>query len=242
MRIRLIIAICLTVTAYGSNASCSGAEKSSDVRAKARSQMVEQQLVARGISDKLVLQAFRQVERHRFVPPEHVDLAYGDYPLPIGHNQTISQPYIVALMTELAAVDSTDRVLEVGTGSGYQAAILSLLASRVYTIEILEPLAESARTRLEQLGYSNVTVRAGDGFRGWEEEAPFDGIIVTAAPTEIPPPLIEQLADGGRLVIPVGDHWQELILLTKDGDSIKRTSITPVKFVPMTGEANEQQE
>ena len=143
-------------------------------------------------------------------------------------------------MTELAAVDSTDKVLEVGTGSGYQAAILSLLASRVYTIEILKPLAESARTRLEQLGYSNVTVRAGDGFRGWKEEAPFDAIIVTAAPAEIPQPLIEQLADGGRLVIPVGDEWQELILLTRDGDCIERTSIAPVRFVPMTGEASEQ--
>lgn len=239
MRIRVVIAIYLSVTIIGGTCSCSGAKETGDDLAQARAQMVEHQLTARGIRDVRVLQAFRQVERHRFVPPEYLSLAYGDHPLPIGHDQTISQPYIVALMTELVAVDSTDKVLEVGTGSGYQAAILSLLASRVYTIEILKPLAESARTRLEQLGYSNVTVRAGDGFRGWEEEAPFDGIIVTAAPTEIPPPLIEQLADGGRLVIPVGDHWQELILLTRDGDNIERTSITPVRFVPMTGEASE---
>ncbi len=234
-----MIAIYLSVTIIGGTCSCFGAKETGDDLAQARAQMVEYQLTARGIRDGRVLQAFRQVERHRFVPPEYLSLAYGDHPLPIGHDQTISQPYIVALMTELVAIDSTDKVLEVGTGSGYQAAILSLLASRVYTIEILKPLAESARTRLEKLGYSNVTVRAGDGYRGWKEEAPFDGIIVTAAPTEIPPPLIEQLADGGRLVIPVGDHWQELILLTRDGDNIERTSITPVRFVPMTGEASE---
>lgn len=240
MRIRVAIAICLCVTIIGGTCSCSGARETGNGLAEARAQMVEHQLAARGISNGRVLQAFQQVERHRFVPAENLSLAYGDHPLPIGHDQTISQPYIVALMTELAAVDSTDKVLEVGTGSGYQAAILSLLASRVYTIEILKPLAESARTRLEQLGYSNVTVRAGDGYRGWKEQAPFDCIIVTAAPTEIPQPLIEQLADGGRLVIPVGDEWQELILLTRDGDSIERTSIIPVRFVPMTGEAREQ--
>ena len=224
----------------GGTGGCSGAKEIGDDLAQARAQMVELQLSARGIRDGRVLQAFQHVERHRFVPTEHLSLAYGDHPLPIGHDQTISQPYIVALMTELAAVDSTDKVLEVGTGSGYQAAILSLLASQVYTIEILKPLAETARTRLNRLGYSNVTVRAGDGFRGWKEEAPFDAIIVTAAPAEIPQPLIEQLADGGRLVIPVGDEWQELILLTRDGDCIERTSIAPVRFVPMTGEASEQ--
>ena len=240
MTIRLIVVIYLTLAVFFGIANCSGTKDSSDVLTQARLAMVEHQIVARGIRDERVLQACRTVPRDQFVPAKYWYLAYGDHPLPISHDQTISQPYIVALMTELLDIDSTDKVLEIGTGSGYQAAILSLLASEVFSIEIVEPLAKESRTLLEQLGYRNVTVRCGDGFRGWEEEAPFDCIIVTCAPTEIPQPLIDQLADGGRLVIPVGDDWQELILLTKDGDNIERISITPVRFVPMTGEADKQ--
>ncbi|UCC45839.1 MAG: protein-L-isoaspartate(D-aspartate) O-methyltransferase [Candidatus Zixiibacteriota bacterium] len=221
----------------GGAACGSGDEKSDSTFAQARARMVQRQIASRGISDQRVLEALCKVERHRYVPKTYRSFAYDDTPLPIGYDQTISQPYIVALMTELADVDSTDRVLEIGTGSGYQAAILSLLASEVFTIEIVQPLADSAKARLSRLGYSNVTVRAGDGFRGWEEEAPFDAIVVTCAPEEIPPPLIDQLADSGRLVIPVGDMWQELILLTRDGDKINRQSVAPVRFVPMTGEA-----
>lgn len=202
-----------------------------------RLRMVDQQLAARGIKNERVLAAMKKVERHLFVPAEYRALAYEDQPLPIEHDQTISQPYIVGLMTELAGIDSTDKVLEIGTGSGYQAAVLSVLAKQVFTIEIVKPLADSSRALLERLGYDNVTVRAGDGFVGWPDEAPFDAVIVTCAPEEIPPALIEQLADGGRLVIPVGDFWQELMLLTKDGDKITRKSVELVRFVPMTGEA-----
>ena len=240
MTIRSIVVVCLMLAVLCGITNCSGTKDSSDVLTKARLSMVKHQIVARGIRDERVLQACQTVARDQFVPAEYRNLAYSDQPLPIGHDQTISQPYIVALMTELLDIDSTDKVLEIGTGSGYQAAILSLLASKVFSIEIVEPLAKESRALLEQLGYGNVTVRCGDGFRGWEEEAPFDCIIVTCAPTEIPQPLIDQLADGGRLVIPVGDYWQELILLTRDGDNIERVSIIPVSFVPMTGEASRQ--
>ena len=213
-------------------------EKTSDsTLIDARLRMVDNQIAARGIKNKLVLAAMKAVERHLFVPAKYRVYAYEDRPLPIEHDQTISQPYIVGLMTELAGIDSTEKVLEIGTGSGYQAAVLSVLARQVFTIEIVKPLADSSGALLERLGYDNVTVRAGDGFVGWPEEAPFDAVIVTCAPEEIPPALIEQLGDGGRLVIPVGDIWQELVLLTKEGDKLKRKSIIPVRFVPMTGEA-----
>jgi protein-L-isoaspartate(D-aspartate) O-methyltransferase len=177
------------------------------------------------------------VERHRFVPDALRAQAYDDRPLPIGQGQTISQPYIVALMTELAAVRPGARVLEIGTGSGYQAAVLSLLAGEVYTIEIVEPLAREARERLARLGHQNVSVRAGDGYRGWLEKAPFDAILLTAAPPQIPGPLLEQLAPGGRLVAPVGDAAQELVLVEKTPSGLRRRSIVRVAFVPMTGEA-----
>lgn len=204
-----------------------------------RERMVATQIAARGVSDPRVLQALRSVERHRFVPETLRDAAYGDHPLPIGHGQTISQPYVVALMTELARVRPGARVLEVGTGSGYQAAILSLLAKEVYTIEIVEPLAREAAARLRALGYANVEVRAGDGYRGWPERAPFDAILVTAAPREIPQPLVEQLAPGGRLVAPVGEEGgtQELVALERTSTGLRRWSVAPVRFVPMTGEA-----
>lgn len=206
---------------------------------RARHEMVATQVAARGVADPRVLEALRRVERHRFVPEALQDQAYQDRPLPIGHGQTISQPYVVALMTELAAVRPGARVLEVGTGSGYQAAVLSQLAGQVYTIEIVVPLAEAARRRLARLGFANVTVRAGDGYRGWPEHAPFDAILVTAAPPELPEPLLRQLAPGGRLVAPVGpeDGEQALVVVERTTDGLRRRTVLPVRFVPMTGEA-----
>ncbi len=190
-----------------------------------------------GVKDEWVLRAMRAVPRHRFVPSDLVALAYEDQPLPIGYGQTISQPFIVATMTELLEVGPGDRVLEVGSGSGYQAAVLAEIISRVFTIEIVRPLADAARNRLEELGYRNVEVRHGDGYFGWAEEAPFDGIIVTAAASHIPPPLLEQLRPGGRMVIPVGPPFQvqTLILVEKrpDGRIVQR-SLMPVRFVPFT--------
>lgn len=204
---------------------------------KARNNMVQTQIRARGIKDKRLLNAMLKVQRHRFVPVYLRGLAYTDGPLPIGEGQTISQPYIVALMTELLKLDGGEKVLEIGTGSGYQAAILAELASEVYTIEIVEPLAKRAEKLLNDLGYNNITVKCGDGFIGWEEHAPFDAIIVTCAPDKVPRPLIEQLANGGRLVIPVGEYYQELKLIEKKKGKIETISIIPVRFVPMTGEA-----
>jgi protein-L-isoaspartate(D-aspartate) O-methyltransferase len=198
-----------------------------------REKMVEEQIIARGVSDSSVIDAMLNVKRHLFVPKILASYAYRDHPLPIGCEQTISQPYIVALMTELLEVKKTHRVLEVGTGSGYQAAILSLLADSVFTIEIIPELAYSAEKRLDSLGYKNILVKAGDGYKGWKEHAPFDGIIVTCAPEEIPPLLLEQLSIGGRMVIPVGSYYQELLLITKDSSGISGKNIIPVRFVPM---------
>jgi protein-L-isoaspartate(D-aspartate) O-methyltransferase len=199
--------------------------------------MVDSQIVARGVRDPRVLTAMREVPRHLFVDPAQRGEAYEDHPLPIAGNQTISQPYIVALMTELLDLQPNDTVLEIGTGSGYQGAVLSRLAKEVYSIEIVPELARDAGERLRQLGYANVTVKEGDGYRGWPEHAPFDGIIVTAAPSRIPEPLLEQLAPRGRMVIPVGDFFQELKVFSKDaGGKITEKDILPVRFVPMTGE------
>jgi protein-L-isoaspartate(D-aspartate) O-methyltransferase len=201
-----------------------------------RSQMVEEQMVRRGIKAPRVLDAMRKVPRHEFVPSHLRPLAYEDRPLPIGLGQTISQPYIVALMTELAQVDPGDVVLEIGTGSGYQAAVLSVLAARVYSIEYLEQLGTSARQRLGDLKYQNVQVRIGDGYKGWPEHQPFDAILVTAAAQEIPKPLIEQLKPGGRLVIPVGQQSeaQSLQVLEKDASGrTKQWEVIPVRFVPL---------
>jgi len=205
--------------------------------AAARLRMVEEQIRARGVKDTLVLQVMRRVPRHLFVPPELTGVAYTDGALPIGLGQTISQPYIVALMTELAELEGGETVLEIGTGSGYQAAVLAEIADTVYTIEIVAPLAATAAARLDSLGHANVVVRCGDGYQGWVEHAPFDAVIVTAAPDHVPEPLIEQLRVGGRLVIPVGDTYQELLQITKTEDGAVERSVIPVRFVPMTGEA-----
>ncbi len=198
-----------------------------------RVRMVETQIAKRGIKDSRVLAAMRKVERHLFVPRGYMSLAYSDRALPIGFDQTISQPYIVALMTELLELKGGEKVLEIGTGSGYQAAILAELAGEVFTIELLEPLAKRAGSLLASLGYSNIMAKCGDGFLGWPEYAPFDAIIVTCAPEDIPPPLISQLAEGGRLVIPVGAGWQELKLLRKTKNGVIAQDIIPVRFVPM---------
>ena len=195
--------------------------------------MVQSQIIKRGVSDALVLKVMRETPRHLFVPEEVRGMAYLDQPLPIGHQQTISQPYIVALMTELLQLEGHEKVLEIGTGSGYQAAILARLARSVYTMEIVEPLARSSAALLKELGYDNVEVRFGDGYKGWPEQAPFDRIIVTAAPEEIPQALVDQLALGGRMVLPVGKYFQELVLLTKNDRRVTRKDIIAVRFVPM---------
>jgi protein-L-isoaspartate(D-aspartate) O-methyltransferase len=200
-----------------------------------RTQMVDEQIAARDVSAPAVLDALRAVPRHRFVPGVSPELAYADRPLPIGHDQTISQPYIVARMTELVEPTSADRVLEIGTGSGYQAAVLAEIVDAVYTVEIIPELGRTARARLDTLGYDNVRVRIGDGYEGWPAHAPFDAIVVTAAPEEIPPPLIDQLAPGGRMIVPVGPtgRTQRLTLITKAEDgTVTRRALAPVRFVP----------
>jgi len=208
---------------------------------QARRRMVEHQLRARDITDPRVLEVMGRVPRHLYVPENLRASAYADHPLPIGHGQTISQPYIVALMTQLARPKPSHRALDIGTGSGYQAAVLAELSKEVYSIEIVRPLAESAQKRLAQQGYKNLTVRCGDGYRGWPEKAPFDVIIVAAAPDHVPQPLIDQLAPGGRLVIPVGRFYQELLVIERRADgTVRRQPSIPVMFVPMTGEAEKR--
>jgi protein-L-isoaspartate(D-aspartate) O-methyltransferase len=223
--------------------SCAGQSESKNDEhkyAEQRLRMVETQIERRNITDSLVLEAMRTVPRHIFVPESHRRESYRDGPLPIGHSQTISQPYIVAIMTELLEISSTSKVLEIGTGSGYQAAILAEISDSVYSIEIIPELAHRADSLLDSLGYSKAHIRAGDGYRGWPEAAPFDAIIVTAAPPKIPQPLVQQLKVGGRMVIPVGEFHQELMLLQKTDKGVIEKSIIPVRFVPMTGEAQEK--
>ena len=230
----ILLALLLAACAVGSAPGAADEEE----MARRRAAMVETQLVARDITDPLVIAAMRKVPRHLFVPPALREQAYRDSPLPIGHGQTISQPYIVALMTQLARAAPGKKALDVGTGSGYQAAILAETCDEVFSIEILCDLAEQARARLESLGYRNVHVRCGDGYAGWPEEAPFDVIVVAAAPARIPRPLVEQLAPGGRLVIPVGNVSQELVVVEKLEDgSIRQFTAGGVRFVPMTGRA-----
>ena len=207
---------------------------------KLRTAMVQQQIIARGVKDPRVIKAMETVPRHKFLPPEEAPFAYADEPRPIGHGQTISQPYIVAFMTEQLHLKPTDRVLEIGTGSGYQAAVLAEIADSVFTIEIIPELAQEAAKRLKALGYDNVVVKQGDGYNGWPEKAPFDAIIVTAAPPKIPPPLLEQLKNGGTMVLPVGEYVQELVVVKKSATGMAMQNILPVRFVPMTGKVQKE--
>jgi protein-L-isoaspartate(D-aspartate) O-methyltransferase len=200
---------------------------------KLREMMVKKQIEARGVKDERVLDAMRKVERHKFVPDQQITSAYEDHPLPIGYGQTISQPYIVALMTELCSLHGIEKVLEIGTGSGYQAAVLSVLSKEVYSIEIVESLAKMSAQRLKTLGYKNVHVAHGDGYKGWPDQAPFDVIILTASPPSIPEDLFNQLKEGGIMVAPVGDFWQELVKIEKVDGKMRSKTITGVRFVPM---------
>jgi protein-L-isoaspartate(D-aspartate) O-methyltransferase len=200
-----------------------------------RKAMVNQQIVTRGVTNERVLEAMRTVPRESFVRREDLDMAFYDGPLPIGCGQTISQPYIVAYMTEVLEIGPEDRVLEIGTGSGYQTAVLAEVAAEVYTIEIVKELAESSKAILTEIGYTNIHFKAGDGSEGWPEHAPFDAIMVTAAPAHLPDTLIDQLSDGGRMVVPVGRYEQYLELVTKHGDEIQKRGLIGVRFVPMTG-------
>jgi len=215
-----------------------------DIYVQERRQMVAEQLAGRDITDRRVLDVMERVPRHLFVPPPYRDQSYEDYPLPIGDDQTISQPYIVALMTQSLALQGGEKVLEIGTGSGYQAAVLAELKARVFTIEINAQLAEKAAQTLRGLNYRHIQVKSGDGFFGWPEEAPFDGIIVTCASPRIPPPLVEQLKEGGRLILPLGDArpFQVLTLATKTGGKLRTREISGVRFVPMTGEAQKKKD
>lgn len=207
-----------------------------DFMENARSRMVDEQLLSRGIQDELVLNAFRSVPRHDFVPPEYLDSAYGDHPIPIGERQTISQPYMVALMTQCLALKGGERVLEIGTGSGYQMAILSRIVKEVYSVERFAGLAAAAEARIKRLGYTNSMIKVGDGTLGWEENAPYDGIVVTAGAPDTPPSLLRQLKDGGRLVIPVGGQFgQVLTVAEKHGAGIKTAEVCGCTFVPLIG-------
>lgn len=236
-----VLLLCASGCRADGPAPAGAALAAGDPYAAERRAMVEWQLAGRGIHDERVLEAMRRVPRHELVPALLRDQAYRDTPLPIGHGQTISQPYIVAFMTQALEPRAGDRVLEIGTGSGYQAAVLAELVREVYTIEIVAPLGERARADLARLGYSNVHVRIGDGYEGWPEKAPFAAIIVTCAPEAVPQPLVDQLREGGRMVIPVGDPraGQQLYLLEKRGGQVVRRAILPVRFVPMTGRAQD---
>ncbi len=236
------LALIATLLACQACEASRGSAANGDPTVRQRSAMVRSQIEERGLTDPALLTAMRTVPRHELVPAAVRDDAYADHALPIGFDQTISQPYIVALMTSLAAVQPGDKVLEVGTGSGYQAAVLAEMGARVFTIEIVEPLARRAAADLERLGYGRVHVRAGDGYQGWPSEAPFDAIIVTAAPPEVPAPLEQQLEPGGRLVIPVGSSGgiQELRVITRTATGFEEEPTVAVRFVPMTGEAQQR--
>jgi protein-L-isoaspartate(D-aspartate) O-methyltransferase len=242
MEIKLSNALLFVLLLVAASVVRVGAWDETEQMKQRRSKMVSRQIAARGIEDEAVLAQMRSVPRHLFVPQALQDDAYRDSPLPIGEGQTISQPYIVALMTELLEVQPDDRVLEVGTGSGYQAAVLSGLADRVFSIEIKELLYRRATRTLRELGYGNVRTRHGDGYYGWEEQAPFDGIMITAAVDHVPPPLLQQLVDGGKMVLPLGHpfSYQNLVVVTKEGEDYRLKQITGVLFVPMTGKALEK--
>lgn len=243
MRVREAGLLLLSIPGWLLGAACHeqglkmGGQASMREMTAMREEMVRDQIEARGIQDPLVLEAMRLVERHRFVPKDEVRFAYADMPLPIGHGQTISQPYIVALMSELAQVGPGEKVLEIGTGSGYQAAVLAAMGATVYSIEIVEPLARRAQQLLAELGYENIHLRHGDGYAGWPEVAPFDAVVVTAAPPEVPGTLKEQLAVGGRLVIPVGKGVQQLLVIERTREGFHEHPSVLVRFVPMVGGA-----
>ncbi len=233
-----VVLVGLALVACAALPGCSAADEPDF--STARKHMVTTQLLGRDITNPHVLQAMGTVPRHEFVPQPQRSLAYRDHPLPIGYQQTISQPYIVAFMTQALNPQTNDVVLEIGTGSGYQAAVLAGLVQEVYSIEIVEPLARRAAADLKRLSYTNVHVRAGDGYQGWPEAAPFDAIIVTCAPDHVPQPLIDQLKEGGRMIIPVGPTYnQSLYLLEKQGEKVRQRAVLPVRFVPMTGQAGE---
>ena len=230
--------VLLFVAALSVLAGCSRAQTSITDYAAERERMVKEQIVMRGVTDERVLTALRKVPREEFVPEGVRTESYMDGPLPIGYGQTISQPYVVAFMTEKLQPQRQDRVLEIGTGSGYQAALLGELVADVYSIEIVEPLAKTAEATLTRLGYKNVHVKLGDGYKGWPENAPFDAIIVTCAPDKVPQLLTDQLKESGRMIIPVGDRFaQQLYLLEKKNGQLKESVTLPVRFVPMSGEA-----
>lgn len=231
---------CLVVISGCSGGSRGNVSFADPMRQAERDKMVDEQVIPSGITNPNVLTAMRRVPRHKFVPISHADLAYHDIPLPIGHSQTISQPSLVALMTQTLALQGTEKVLEIGTGSGYQAAILAEIVPEVFTIEIVEPLAEEAGRTLKELGYRNIHTRVGDGYRGWPEEAPFDVIIVTAAPDHVPQPLLDQLAVGGRLILPVGRNLQTLELYQRTAEGYEREIITLVRFVPLVRERKQE--
>lgn len=238
----LIIILFIFILTINNNEENIGIENEINKYNELRKNMVEQQLRSRDIRNEKVLEVMGKVERHKFVPASLMNNAYDDNPLPIGYGQTISQPYIVALMTQSLEAGKNDKVLEIGTGSGYQAAVLAEIVEEVYTIEIIEPLASAAENRLNELGYRNVKVKNADGYFGWEEFAPYDAIIVTAAANHIPPPLLEQLKDGGKLIIPLGSTltFQTLTLVTKKGSDLETEFITGVRFVSLTGKALER--
>jgi protein-L-isoaspartate(D-aspartate) O-methyltransferase len=231
MRLLLLVATLSLLT------SCERAQTSIRDYAAERDRMVKEQIVMRGVTDERVLAALRKVPREEFIPENERAESYADGPLPIGHGQTISQPYVVAFMTEKLQPRPEDRVLEIGTGSGYQAALLAELVAEVYSIEIVEPLAKTAETTLQRLGYKNVHLKVGDGYKGWPEQAPFDAIIVTCAPDHLPQPLVDQLKEGGRMIIPVGESLaQQLFLLEKRNGQVRQSAVLDVRFVPMTRE------
>ncbi len=235
LAVNVLLAVAVLPWTWG----CSSGEST---YSRLREEMVEKQIAGRGIRDQDVLSAMREVPRHLFVPPEYRSMAYVDHPLPIGEGQTISQPYIVALMTSSLNLDGGERILEIGTGSGYQAAVLAEIADTVFTIEIIPELAREAERMLDSLGYDNVMVRAGDGYDGWPGKAPFDGIMVTAAAPRVPSPLIDQLKEEGYLVIPVGDFLQHLHIYQKRENNLELTSTLPVRFVPMKGKVRGENE
>lgn len=233
MRFVLFIFLCLVVSC-GQKQSIQ--EDTDKMYEKMRIAMVRDQIENRDIKDQNVIRAMSKVPRHEFVPEHLRKYAYADEPLPIGEDQTISQPYIVAYMSEQLELKPTDKILEIGTGSGYQAAVLAEITDSVFTIEIVDVLARRAESTLKKLGYTNIMVKSGDGYKGWPEHAPFDKIIITAAPTRIPQPLVDQLKIGGKMILPLGDYSQDLVLIRKNEEGVTQRKLLPVRFVPMTGE------